>query len=244
MIRGSKAFVKSRKNRSAITSARIKQILSFIVDCYGSMKLRPPVYSKSKVKSETNYHFEDYLKMELVDNYLIKNKKRLVRKFSSLEHINFAYHTEKQIVDANGKQTVDKIDIFINKLGLQDLWAKPDEHLYLAIECKRIADSSDVTAYSGDIEKFCTRSYRHFRLPHEGMIAFVENTVWSYDKIATKLNQILASSNIIKTGKNLDKMHLNNGFDGSYQSSHIRATQNKNFMGYHLFLDYSSFITN
>jgi hypothetical protein len=159
-------FIQNRPQVVSITNNRISNIIWYIAECYNMLLSDKVCYSKSK----TTFHFEDYLKMEFVDSYLINNKKTLTERISALEHINFSYETQKRYLDQNDKkEKIDKIDIFINKLGLKNEWSSEDEHLYLAIECKRIKTLSDCTEYIKDIQKFCDRAYKHLRIPFEGV---------------------------------------------------------------------------
>lgn len=167
-------FISSRSNVTSITDSRIKAILRYVSECYQFLKNDAPLYSKKYVKDHTSYHFEDYLKVDFVDKYLIENKKILKRAMPALEEVNFSYETEKRCIDSTGKHKKDKIDIYINKLGLKEYWQTHDEHIYFVLECKRIASLKGCEAYVKDVEKFCTRQYIQLRLPFEGMIGFIE----------------------------------------------------------------------
>ena len=65
-------FVKSRKN--SITQQRIKHILSYIMECHRIFLSDGITYSKSEIKASSTIMFEDYFKMDFVENYLKKNK--------------------------------------------------------------------------------------------------------------------------------------------------------------------------
>jgi len=116
-------FIQNRREVIALTNERIKQILWYIVECYQFLQKDKPTYSKSGWKNRSTIPFEDYLKMDLVDQYLIANKDILKAKVSALEQINFTCEPQKRYVDVSDKKIKpDKIDIYINKLGLQNEW--------------------------------------------------------------------------------------------------------------------------
>lgn len=232
-------FINSRSNKTAITQKRIRAVLWYITECYNILQNDGVTYSKLLHSSNTKSHFEDYLKMEFVDNYLIKNKSLIQKKFSALEEINFSYETIKRFTDSEGIEHSDKIDIYINKLGLQNIWNEYDEHLYLAIECKRIGQFSDCKDYIGDIQKFCNRNYKQTRLPIEGMIAFLENKSVPHKAIAKDLNKRLKEVCTITTLKFLSKEKISPSFEGSYQSIHKKRNMNTTFSVYHFLFDYS-----
>lgn len=234
-------FITSRSNKTALSQKRIKEILWYIAECYTILQDDGVTYSKNWCSANTKFHFEDYLKMEFVDNYLIKNKPLVQTKFSALEEINFNYETIKRFEDSEGIEGSDKIDIYINKLGLQDVWKEHDEHIYLAIECKRIARLTDCKKYIGDVRKFCSRNYKQTRLPFEGMLAFLENKNISHEIVADDLNRRLAKNSMISTNKFLTKEKINPSFAGSYQSVHTKEHKSSiSFFIYHLLMDYSS----
>lgn len=234
-------FISSRSQITSITDGRIKSILWYVVECYKILQKDNPQYSKKHVEENTSLHFEDYLKVELVDTYLIENKHLLEEKLSALEEVNFTYESEKRYTDSTGKQKKDKIDIYINKLGLKDHWNTADEHIYYVLECKRILSLSSSTAYVGDIEKFCSRNYLQLRLPFEGMIGFIENKTIKPNDLAIKVNEILDGHADIKTSQKLTLVEINSGYNGSYKSSHTKNfAPNDAFSIYHLFLDYSN----
>ncbi len=233
-------FISSRPNKIAITQNRIKEVLWYTAECYTLLKKDNVTYSKSWCSTNTTYHFEDYLKMEFVDNYLIKNKSIIQNRLSALEQINFSYETIKRYTNSKGIEGSDKIDIYINKLGLQGIWRNQDEHIYLAIECKRINQLSDCNKYIGDIQKFCGRNYKQTRLPFEGMLAFIENQEVSHEIVSNDINTKLKTNNIIITNKYLTKEIINVSFEGSYLSEHVKEhNKNSAFSVYHLLFDYS-----
>ena len=236
-------FVKNRKN--VVAEKRIKIILWYVIECYLLASTNNEKYSKAWVKNNTSIKFENYLRNRLVDDYLIANKDLLKQKTLSLSEINFIYEPEKEYIDArDGKIKSDKIDIYINKLGLQKEWAKEDENLYFAIECKRIKVLSDTKEYITDIENFCLRRHKNTRLPFEGQIAFIENKEISHQKLQEKINEILLKHKKIVTSNFLKSIVLNEKFEGAYLSKHLRGNNKQNFSVYHLLLDYSDIVLN
>ena len=232
-------FILNRKN--AIAENRIKLILWYVIECYLLTLKNSEKYSKTWVKNNTNLKFENYLRNRLVEDYLITNKDLLKQKTPALNDINFTYETEKEYIDLqDGKMKSDKIDIYINKLGLQREWKEQDENLYFAIECKRIETLSDTADYICDIEKFSNRNHVMTRLPFEGQIAFIENKNINHITLSGKINKILKNHNSIITDNFLDTIVLNNKFEGTYLSKHQRNTSKQIFSIYHLFFDYSN----
>lgn len=238
-------FITGRTNVISITDDRIRNILWYITECYQLLQRDKPQYSKKYVKSSTSFHFEDYLKVDFVDSYLIQNKLLLQNRLSELEEINFSYETEKRFTDSNGKQKKDKIDIFINKLGLKDEWKTQDEHIYFVLECKRIISLKGCNSYVSDIQKFCTRNYMHLRLPFEGMIGFIENKLLTHVEVSNEINSQLLNHATLKTASPLQSVSLNSGYEASYTSSHKKDfLPNDRFSIYHLFLEYANYIVN
>lgn len=239
-------FIKNRKVAISVTTERITHILWYIAECYKRLLLDKPLYSKTYVKTKTSYHFEDYLKMELVDSYLIPNKTLLISKLSSLDEINFTYETIKRFTDtSDGKEKSDKIDVYINKIGLKNEWQVEDEHLYIAIECKRIGALANCKDYIDDIQKFCDREHKHLRIPFEGQIAFIENKELSTDTVSNEINVRLKATTSINTIKYLAYCSLHNSFKSSYSSIHKRNyKQRERFTIFHLLFDYSGLVVN
>ncbi len=232
-------FIASRSNKTAITQKRIKEVLWYITECYMILQKDKRTYSKSWCAKHTKFHFEDYLKMKFVDDYLIENKALIQNKISALEEINFNYETIKRFIDSKEIEGSDKIDIYINKLGLQNVWKEHDEHLYFAIECKRINQFSDSKKYLEDIRKFCIRNYKQTRLPFEGMLAFLENKDVPHKSVAKHINQKLKEDRTITTLKFLTLENISTSFNGSYRSLHKKQTVNIIFSIYHLLFDYT-----
>lgn len=234
------AFIQNRKN--TITRNRIENIIWYIIECHLLIVKDKVNYSKIWVKEKTKLKFENYLRNRFVEDYLIKNKTILIQKISCLNEINFAYETEKEYIDSQDNiRKSDKIDIYVNKLGLQSEWKNDDENIYFALECKRITKLSDAALYTSDIQKFVNRRHINTRLPFEGQIAFIENKNISHVVLRGKVNEILETHSTIITKSYLNEIVLNNKYNGIYLSIHERNTGD-NFSIYHLFFDYSNII--
>jgi len=240
------AFINNRKKVVVLTNDRIAHIISYVIECYNLLLVDKPSFSKSFVAQHTTFHFEDYLKMEFVDNYLIKQKHILATKLSSLEQVTFNYETIQRFTDtSDGKEKSDKIDVYVNKIGLKDEWAVDEEHLYLAIECKRISTLSDCQDYIGDIEKFSTRDYSKLRIPFESQIAFIESSKLDHISVSNNINKRLQSTPTVLTKQLLTSIAFNSPFKGSYFSIHKKTFKKKEpFKIFHLLFDYSQLITN
>ena len=199
-------FILNRKY--SITESRIRNILWYVIECYMLFK-EDFVYSKKEVRQSTTIAFEDYLRNRFVQDYLVKNKDLLKQKTSVLEEINFLYETQKEYIDIqDDKQKPDKIDIYINKLGLRDVWKENDENIYFAIECKRIEILSDSSKYIGDTEKFTNRNYIDTRLPFEGQLAFIENSSITHIKLSNEINKKLNEKKNIITNSILNPIPI------------------------------------
>jgi len=240
-------FIQNRKKVISITYDRVNQIIWYCIECYNLLLKDKRAYSKSNVSAKTRYTFEDYLKIEFVENYLKLNKTILRNKVSDLEEITFLYETVKTFIDTtdNGIEGSDKIDIYVNKLGLKNHWAVEDEDLYLSIECKRINILSDCGDYVNDIEKFCTRQYKNLRLPFEGQIGFIESSRLNHTSVSAEINRRLGLSKTVVTNQFLKNQLFHTGFKGSYLSEHIRNYKPKDkFTIFHLLFDYSNLVVN
>ncbi len=241
-------FIKNRKQITAITNERIGHILWYVAECYNiHQQSRPlPTFSKSFVSTATTHKFEDFLKFKFVNDYLIPNKSLLQNRVSALEEITFQAETQKTYIDStDGKEKPDKIDIYINKLGLQNEWKQNDEHVYFAIECKRINSSQSYAGYVGDIEKLTTRNHTNLRLPFEGMIGFIEDKNITHSIASIQVTNRLKKSQTIVTSQYLTITLLHNAFNASYVSKHNKSFGPESpFTLYHLFFDFSENIVN
>jgi hypothetical protein len=244
-LMGSKVakFIQNRTEAFAFTNNRIKLILSYLIECHRLFIEGKIVYSQSWVKQNTAIQFEDFLKFEFLEKYLIPNKHLFNSMGTNLEDLNFSAEPQKRFIDADGKQKRDKIDIFINRLGLQKAWNEADENIYFAIECKRIRKLSDFKLYVDDIGKFCNRNHTNLRLPFEGQIAFLENSKLQQSIVVDKINKLLKSSTGIVTSSFLLQIDLHRKIKCSYKSQHQKNFAKKEqFSIYHLMFDYSGVV--
>lgn len=245
MISNASNFIRNRGNdKTALTSNRIDAIIWYVAECYELIKKEKPKYNLSWVKSNTTFNFEDYLKMELVDNYLQKNKPLLHQKLNELVDFSFKYETKEKYKDStDGINKLDMIDIHISNLGLQKEWNDTNENIYFAIECKRIKILSDCEDYAIDTEKFAIRNYTSTRLPFEGQLAFIENNTLTHSSASNEINRRLPSRKKLTTKQPLKNVTKHNVFNGCYHSIHNRnSTYKEKFEVYHLLFDYSSFV--
>lgn len=240
-----KEFVKNRSTPLALTQLRIDAILSYIIECSIELRNSGVTYSRSQVKTETKDKFEDHLKKRLVHDYLKKFRKKYLR-VSPLEEILFECEPEMPYTYVDSGKEIeanDKIDIKINRIGLQKIWnSVEDNDIYFAIECKIIKSLSDNSYYINDIQKFCDRKHVHFRLPIEGMIAFKENKTLTSDTIVSNLNERLKKCATINTLKILSPKSLKTMVPNVYSSTHLRNFNRAKFDICHLYLDYSEII--
>jgi hypothetical protein len=238
------SFITSRKNPIAITRKRVGSIIQYIIHCYKLQLANDIVYSKSAKKSKQK--FEDYLKTKLVDDYLRKNKEYFKIINSGIEDIFFGKEETELYIDNSEIEQEDKIDICIRELGLQKAWSGNNkEEIYFAIECKRIETLSDSKKYVADIQKIVDREHIEFRLPFEGMIAFVENPNLNHALVSDKVTEILKITNTIATIQYLLPIKLDANFEGSYTSLHNKNFNKKEaFSIYHLLFDYSKIVVN
>lgn len=236
-------FIKDR--RSSKTDHRIRQILWYVIECHLIFIADKITYSQKGVKANTTHKFEDYLKFRLVEDYLIPHKKLLQASISELEEVTFLSETQKEYIDIDTKLKPDKIDIYINKIGLREVWKEEDENVYFAIECKRIRKLSHTTDYVKDIEKYANRNHTNLRLPFEGQMAFIENADLSHKKVTDNINEKLKKNTTIQTLNPLAKTNLHPSFTGSYLSKHKKNFAPKQtFSIYHLMFDYSGVVVN
>lgn len=237
-------FISKRKH--SITENRIKNILWYIGECYTLLLNDRPQYSKQYVKKQTTIHFEDYLRFRLVEDYLVNNKHLLKNRTSHLDEINFTAESQKEYIDKkDGKRKPDKIDIFINRIGLNNTWGLPDEKIYFVIECKRIKNLDDTVLYIGDIVKFANRDYTELRLPFEGQLGFIESNSLNHSDVAININEKLQKDNNLVTDLPLNPCSLNQNISCTYISKHKRNIGNNDqFSIYHLLLDYSNIVVN
>ncbi|EIJ40896.1 hypothetical protein JoomaDRAFT_3973 [Galbibacter orientalis DSM 19592] len=246
MISDASQFIQHRKDTFSITNKRITQIISYVCECYEICVKDKTVapYSISTVAQNSTLTFEDFLKFDLIDNYLNVNKHLFKEKVTELEEIHFSAETQERYIDLiDSKQKPDKIDIYVDRLGLQDEWMSQNNQVYFAIECKRIKILSDTKAYIGDIKKVTNRNHTNLRLPFEGQIAFIENIKLDHTVVAKKANTILSEDSEIHTLQYLKFQNFHSTFKATYSSIHTKNFgRNESFLVYHLLLDYTKIV--
>ena len=235
----------TEKRRRGNIRRRFLQVLEYVVFCYDRLiednKNQNVSYCISHQRQHSLIHFEDWLKIRLVEDYLQKQK--LAFPGSFIQEIHFQYETSKPYSDHTGRTRVDKIDIFISNLGLQKYWSGTvEENRYFAIECKRLKNKSNNPSYISDIEKFVDRQHQS-RSPFEGMIGFVEKSSISMEDIIDDINGRLTNHSTIRTIQQLSPFPIHKTFKYCRFSKHEKI----GFKGltievYHLFLDYSDLI--
>lgn len=147
--------------------------------------------------------------------------------------------------DLNRKiEANDRIDIKVNRIGLQEIWRNvEDQDIYFAIECKILSKLADNAQYLNDIEKFCIREYTHFRLPIEGMLAFIESKKIDIPEFVADINARLKKSKTISTKQFLSLEASASFNDNYYRSLQIRSfNKTLAFSICHLYLGYSEII--
>jgi hypothetical protein len=250
MSSGAKKFVAGRLTSLALTHQRVNSILGYIAYCHDQQMNEGHWYSRGWVKENSSDKFENFLKKRLVHNYLKKYKKAFSTGFGSpIEDISFECEPEMPYIKFDKQKKIqkeanDRIDIKVNRLGLQNAWKdQDDQDIYLALECKILSALGDNAAYQGDLQKFCDRNYLQFRLPIEGMIAFKEHQQPGTAAYTTDLNKRLVKCRTIITLQLLKPNTLPVRFGESFFSKHCRNFNGKaGFTVCHLYLDYSQLI--
>uniref|UniRef100_UPI004049E49E hypothetical protein n=1 Tax=Flavobacterium sp. TaxID=239 RepID=UPI004049E49E len=235
-------FNASRKTVDSDSKRRIKQILSYVLECHKLMMEDKVVFYLSDIKN-SKIKPENKFRNYFVDNYLRTNK-HLIENFAETDHIYFDKETEETFVQ-NGIEQTDKIDIYVRDFALTDLLKGALKNVYFAIECKRIKIKSDSKQYVLDVQKYVERNHTNLRLPFEGQIAFIENERLTHEIISDEINSILKETNTIITDSFLTPDKLHSSIDGSYSSKHKKNFgNNDSFLIYHLLLDYSKVVLN
>lgn len=242
-FKASKFILNRGYSKTALTSNRINAIIWYIAECYQLIKQDKPIYDFRKLKITSKIKQEDHLRFRLVTDYLRLNKVLMTGKCSDLSEIDFHCEAQFEYYDVvEKKESADKIDISISRLGLQEVWNDVNENIYFAIECKRIKILSDCEDYTLDTEKFANRNYLSTRLPFEGQLGFIENEKLTHQLVSKEINSRLPNRNLV-TDQLLQNIEKHPRFDACYHSKHKRKDNAESrFEVIHLLLDYSSFI--
>ncbi|WP_017256927.1 hypothetical protein [Pedobacter arcticus] len=237
-----------KKNVNKLTEYRIRSVMKYIIYCYQKTLADNKKYDYSKRGKIAQ---EDYIRNGLINDYLSKsyNKKYFKENISDNPFVDITFHPEetKTYIDSVTKEERnDKIDISIYESGIQELWSKKtDDEITFAVECKRFISNDDCKEYIKDIKKFTERYQTTFRLPIEGQMAFIENSLLTHSLVVEDINKKLESNPSISTLDYLKSHQISDLFDGSYKSKHRKNFNDREpFKIYHLFLDYSSIIMN
>ena len=238
----------TRKRDAKRIKKQFLQVLEYMVFCYHYLKKdneeNQLPYSKNDCSTNTAFTFEDWLKIRFVEDYLQEFKNHF--NCPDIKEIHFQYETQKTYIDPSGKQRIDKIDVIISNLGLQEYWSGVrEEDRYFAFECKRLHNTANNANYISDIKKFAERQYK-VRSPFEGMIGFVEKSSISIETIILDINQRLRDHDAIKTLQELTSIEPaapGNDFKYCRLSKHSKSFEQRITFGvYHLFFDYSNLI--
>lgn len=225
----------------------LKQILGLFCHSYNELrldKLSTPYSRKSihdqikKIKGEkAKLELEDYLRNDLVQSYVNKDKK-----IFNIENYKFLTGIEETIDFVS----TGNLDIKV----LLPTSSFVNEEPYIIFECKRINKLKAKKDYyiSGGIERFTNRQYYPIHNAKVGiMLAFAEMEILSqkedFNLIKESLNnQIKKKTYNVKELENCD-LRYNNTISGTnIFDSVFKRIDNTNIMLIHLFLDYYEMI--
>jgi len=235
-------FISKRKRSLSLWQKNIQNILWYMLECYSIILSEGKTYSLSEI-NKSNIKPENYLRNKLVDEYLRKHTHLFKEKFKT-EYIFFDKDTEETYIDKEGRESTDKIDIYIRNKALQDYWSN-EPNVYYAVECKRIKELSDTQKYINEdtVGKFIERKHTEFRQPIEGQLAFIENSNISSLNVVDEINKRL--NNNTNTESFLSSVEIHEIQKCCFISKHNRSfNTNKKFCIYHLLLNYSNIIVN
>lgn len=231
-------FIKGRNNKTAVIDSRIRNILNYVIGGYNKTISDGKQYDYSKRGKISQ---ENFLRNGLVDDYLRKHI-HLLNTGTENYTIITKEATETYLNVNDNQLHDDPIDIQITDAALQKAW-NSENHVYYAIECKRIQQLSDTTKYIDDVRKFTERKYQSTRLPFEGQLAFIEASAITHKIASDDINSKLSTHTSISTIDALKAIKIDSTFDGSYVSKHKKNFgKNDSFAIYHLLLDYSKIV--
>lgn len=189
--------------------------------------------------NKTNLELEDFLRNDLVKNYIEKNKKMF-----NLDYFLFILGVE----ELDGNISTGNLDI---KIMIPSNFSLSSSN-YLVCECKRINKLKKTKDYyiKGGIERFVNRKY----YPNQNinlsiMIGFNESeSTSSYENVENivySLNELIKDKNYTKKQLKDSNSRFNNGVEGAdvFDSVFNRIDDNE-IKILHLFLDYNSIISN
>lgn len=230
-----------------------KQCLNLIVYAYEQIKKDKSTHPYSRhlihetVKaarqsSSSHNDIEDYLKFDMVNNYL-KGLKKLFK----LDYFSI----QPGIEESKQNVKIGIVDIKFELISAANL-----EGTSFIFECKRLNQNSDLlnTYIKNGMMRFISRQYyAESSMSIAGMMAFVEVDLdkkpggyLRIDQMAEKLQQAINAQNeILNLTYKFSPFQLTHkkypeisNFKHSYLSKHIRGEDNREISIHHLLLDY------
>lgn len=230
-------FSKRREQKQSFK--QFLEVLKLIIFCYRKKIQKGETISLSEIREKTRVTPEDYLKYQLVKNYLRKYK----RIFPAIAHLLFLCETGEYDGE-KGKETFNDIAVYFITAG--SAWKLSegfdDEDYYFSFECKRLKNLGKNQLYiEQGIKRYVKNSYAR-AMPFAGMIGFVEKG--DSVKIRDNINLRLSGFNKTEELTTVEMLHffkVEEHFTFSYSSRHKRVN-NSPIDLYHLFLDYTTLI--
>ncbi len=230
-----------------------KQCLNLIVYAYEQIKKdksdhpysRHLIHEKIlavRQSSKSHNEIEDYLRNDMVNNYL-KGLKNLF----NLEYFSIQAGVE----ESKQNVKIGTVDIKFELISAANL-----KETYFVFECKRINKYTDLlNTYikNGMMRFILSQYYAESRMEIAGMMAFVEVDLEKkpggylpVDQMVEKLQQAISAHNdILNVTCKFSPFQLSHkkypeisNFKYSYLSKHIRSKDNKEISIHHLLLDY------
>jgi hypothetical protein len=196
---------------------------------------------KVRESSKSHYEVEDYLRNDLVKNYLKK-----YRKLFNLDYFS---------IQAGVEESKQNVKTGIVDIRFEYTSASRMDGIAFIFECKRInkyAKTQNAYIKDGMMRFVSGQYYPEDRMWLAGMIAFVEVDLdknpgghLPIDQIAVLLQQKINKGNGLKTSYKFSPFQLSHrkyseisNFKYSYLSKHIRDEDNREISIHHLLLDY------
>lgn len=196
---------------------------------------------KVRESSKSHNEVEDYLRNDLVSNYLKK-----YRKLFNLDYFS---------IQAGVEESKQNVQTGIVDIRFECTSASSMDGTAFIFECKRInkyAETQNAYIKDGMMRFVSGQYYPEDRMTRAGMIAFVEVDLAKYpggylpiDQVADLLQQKINKGNGLKTPYKFSPFQLSHrkyseisSFKYSYLSKHIRNEDNREISIHHLLLDY------
>lgn len=238
-----------KSHSEKLTQKRVEMVMQYLVYCYQKMTLEAKTYKRDIFYNETKtrYNLEEGLSEKFVDDYLgiLDNLNYYKNNISNEPNVDLYFNNEaKQSYTENNIIKDDFIDIKVQETELSKIWGKTgnQQQIHLAIECKVVENG--YSEYVSDIKKMCDRSFNTPRLNFEGQIAYITNPSYTHTSVSSGINKNLSTNTDIITTQELKPKIIDKGFPSSYSSTHKRNHNQKDFLIYHLMLDYTKVILN